>query len=165
MLIFSNVLTFPIPTRIHTEIHPRPYIHFHLHTQTYTYTHIASYTLNRLIIKLTFTMMIIFKLTLSYTIIITYSLTRTTLILTVIPTPTHIYAHTQTKYTILWFLKPRGVDIDIYTETRCPTPLCNAWKCIAYRAPYKLGKEWLICDKLAYIYRNFFNFFVFLSLE
>ncbi len=32
-------------------------------------------------------------------------------------------------------------------------------KCIAYRAPYKLVKEWLICDKLAYIYRNFFYFF------
>ncbi len=31
-----------------------------------------------------------------------------------------------------------------HTETRCPTPLCIAWKCIAYRAPYKLGKEWLI---------------------
>ncbi len=74
---------------------------------------------------------------------------------------------------LIFFLRyPKGIShplqefsIDIYTETRCPTPLCNTWKCIAYRAPYKLVKEWLICDKLSYIYRNFFYFFVFLSLE
>ncbi len=52
--------------------------------------------------------------------------------------------------------------IDIYTETRCPTPLCNTWKGTAYRAPDKLVKEWRRCDKLADIYRNFFFFF---SLE
>ncbi len=56
-----------------------------------------------------------------------------------------------------------AASIDIYTETRCPTPLCNAWKCIAYGAPNKLGKEWLICDKLAYIYPNFFLFFCFFT--
>ncbi len=52
-------------------------------------------------------------------------------------------------------------SIDIYTETRCPTTLCNAWKCITYRASYTLVKEWLICDKLTYIYLYFFLFFCF----